>query len=304
MLFTLEECIKADERNCPGYTVACNGVAIVDPCTTRGRGYSFCCSLDECIIAYITDCPGYTVADEGVAVAVAQTSGDNRRRLSEGHTMHDTVITSYEMNTILKNCSDTNYDVVLYSSQDSFHFFLGIMVTKTRTTDVDEDENESTGMCVPVPLGFESRNGDKLVVRTTTTNGDNDDDLDGYRKHPLGSYKLDDIMEAFNKVEAIPVNEYNKITNNCVHFAQTIWRNLPVTEDPMLHSFLVSSIVHHNYFMEYAREHIGLSPFLSNILFGSKNTKIPAHYISVRLQKNSVAVVLISSFNHCCYTNF
>ena len=69
------------------------------------------------------------------------------------------------MTTILQNCSATNYDVVLYSSRDSFHFFLGIMGTKTRTADVDVAENEnSTSICVPVPLGFESRNGDKLVV--------------------------------------------------------------------------------------------------------------------------------------------
>ena len=74
--------------------------------------------------------------------------------------------------------------LVLYSSRDSFHFFLGIMGTETRTVDVDVAENEnSTSICVPVPLGFESRNGDKLVVRTTTTNNDDD----GCRKHPLGS---------------------------------------------------------------------------------------------------------------------
>ena len=202
------------------------------------------------------------------------------RMLSEGHNINDTVITSNEMDTILQNCIDTNYDVALYSSLDHFHFFIGIMVTKTTTT---VDEKENTGMCVPVPLGFESSNGDKLVVRTTTDN--DDDDFDGYQKHNFGSYKLGDIIEAFNQVDAIPVNEYNKITNNCVHFAQNIWRNLQVTEDPTLHSFLVSSIVNHNYFMDYAREHIGLSPFLSNILFGSKNTKIPAHYISVRMKQ-------------------
>jgi len=197
-----------------------------------------------------------------------------RRRLSDGRT----VITSDEMDTILQNCIDTNYDVALYSSLDHFHFFIGITVTETTTT---VDDTENTDICVPVPLGFESLNGDKRVVRTTTDEDENDDvdGLDGYQKHNFGSYKLGDIIEAFNTVDAIPVNEYDKITNNCVHFAQNIWRNLQVTEDPTLHSFLVSSVVNHNYFIDYAREYIGLSPFLSNIMFGSKNTKIPAHYI-------------------------
>ena len=217
----------------------------------------------------------------GMGYGVENCGLECRRMLSEGHNIHDTVITSNEMNTILQNCIDTNYDVVLYSSLDYFHFVIGIMVSETTDT---VDDYENTGICVPVPLGFESSNGDKLVVRITT-DGDGDDDFDGYRKHNFGSYKLGDIIEAFNQVDAIPANKYNKITNNCVHFAQNIWRNLQVTEDITLHSFLVSSIVNHNYFMDYAREHIGLSPFLSNILFGSKNTKIPAHYITVRMKK-------------------
>ena len=213
-----------------------------------------------------------------------------RRRLSDGRT----AITSDEMDTILQNCIDTNYDVALYSSLDHFHFFIGITVTETTTT---VDDTENTSICVPVPLGFESLNGDKRVVRTTTDEDENEnDDVDGYQKHNFGSYKLGDIIEAFNTVDAIPVNEYNKITNNCIHFAQNIWRNLQVTEDPTLHSFLVSSVVNHNYFIDYAREYIGLSPFLSNIMFGSKNTKIPAHYILVRMKK-----IIVWSLYCCLY---
>merc|ERR1712048_560569 len=61
--------------------------------------------------------------------------------------------------------------------------------------------------------------------------------------HPLGSARLDKIIEAFNSVEPLHSTNFDIETMNCFHFVQDMWRHLDLKEDESLMDFLVENIV-------------------------------------------------------------
>jgi hypothetical protein len=69
------------------------------------------------------------------------------------------------------------------------------------------------------------------------------EDIKDLPKHTLGVAALTDILKAEENAEAIDEASFDVRTNNCVHYASSIWRRLGFDETEDLADFVVDHII-------------------------------------------------------------
>lgn len=139
----------------------------------------------------------------------------------------DSTITKEDIPT---ECDDEMYDMALYALPGP-HFILA--GTKSL-------HSSSVNPICPKSIAFSTMDGGfgrKQMVSPYM------EDFKELPKHTLGVAALIDVLEAESSAEAIDEASYDMVKNNCVHYAQSIWRRLEIDETEDLGNFVVHNIV-------------------------------------------------------------
>lgn len=134
---------------------------------------------------------------------------------------------------IPSKCDDVVYDTGIYVLPGGPHFFI---------LGVKQDANVKG---CPPNIAFSSFEGQKKMSAVFM------DDTEGLSMYVLGAASLGNILQAEESAEAIDESVYNVATNNCVHYAQTIWRSLGFEETEEMATFIIENAVNDDHFMEY-----------------------------------------------------
>lgn len=155
---------------------------------------------------------------------------------------------------IPSNCFDEMYHVDLSAVIGVSHFFL----VGSKAEDSNENEN------CPASIAMDQFNWQKKIAMIV------EEDTKDLPKHRLGLASLGDILEAEEKVEAIPKEEYDYLSNGCAHYAQRIWRHLVFEETDALANFFVENVVEDSRAVEHAQKSKRGLRALASLVVGGK----------------------------------
>jgi len=137
--------------------------------------------------------------------------------------------TNADSDDIPPSCKDLDYDVALYAIENP-HFSLVATLNEVASA-------TATALDCPEIIAFNSLSGEKKIHFV-------DESLaQDIPHHKFGAAKLGSILKAEEKAKPIQDSEFDIATNNCVHFAASIWRQLGFKEDAELAQFLIENIV-------------------------------------------------------------
>ena len=83
------------------------------------------------------------------------------------------------------------------------------------------------------------------------------EDITEYQKHHLGQAILGNVLKAEEKTNPTDEAAFNLATNNCVHYARSLWRLLDFPESDELARFVIENVVNDPNFDTLARQHAG-----------------------------------------------
>ena len=149
---------------------------------------------------------------------------------------NDLVTCFAEDSTITKEdipaeCGDEMYDMALYALPGP-HFILA----GTKSLD-----SSSVNPICPKSIAFSTMDGGQMGRKQIVS--PYMEDIKDLPKHTLGVAALADMLEAESSAEAIDDESFDLATNNCVHYASSIWRRLGFDETEDLANFLVHNII-------------------------------------------------------------
>ena len=149
---------------------------------------------------------------------------------------NDLVTCFAEDSTITKEdipaeCGDEMYDMALYALPGP-HFILA----GTKSLD-----SSSVNPICPKSIAFSTMDGGQMGRKQIVS--PYMEDIKDLPKHTLGVAALADLLKAEENAEAIDDESFDLATNNCVHYASSIWRRLGFDETEDLANFLVHNII-------------------------------------------------------------
>ena len=151
---------------------------------------------------------------------------------------NDLVTCFAEDSTIMKEdipaeCGNSNkmYDVALYALPGP-HFILA----GSKSLD-----SSSVNPICPKSVAFSTMDGGQIGRKQIVS--PYMEDIKDLPKHTLGVAALADLLKAEENAEAIDDESFDLATNNCVHYASSIWRRLGFDETEDLANFLVHNII-------------------------------------------------------------
>ncbi len=180
---------------------------------------------DEPETIYQVDCPAKGNGDTCTVKLAQQDEAGN-----------DLVTCFAEDSTITKEdipteCDDEMYDMALYALPGP-HFILA----GTKSLD-----SSSVNPICPKSIAFSTMDGGQIGRKQIVS--PYIEDIKDLPKHTLGVAALADMLEAESRAEAIGDESFDWATNNCVHYASSIWRRLGFDETQDLGNFVVHNII-------------------------------------------------------------
>jgi hypothetical protein len=174
----------------------------------------------------LTDCPAEVDGDTCTVMELGQ----------QNEAGNDLVTCFTEESAIMKEdipaeCDDEMYDMALYALPGP-HFILA----GTKSLD-----SSSVNPICPKSIAFSTMDGGQIGKKQIVS--PYMEDIKDLPKHTLGVAALADVLEAESGAEAIDAESFDFATNNCVHYASSVWRRLGFEETDDLANFLVHNII-------------------------------------------------------------
>ena len=142
-------------------------------------------------------------------------------------------------------CSSELYRVYLVSrpGENTPHFDLEVKPVAPSPTAGNANNNL---ICLDLGFSGVNRSGKKHIYDATMMidSDDGEGSVDAeLQSFLLGTADLGTIFTAYEAANPISNENYHIVTNNCVHFAASIWRMIGLPESNGLHDFLVKNIL-------------------------------------------------------------
>jgi hypothetical protein len=216
---------------------------------------------------YQVDCPAKGNGDTCTVMELGQ----------QNEAGNDLVTCFAEESTITKEdipaeCGDEMYDMALYALPGP-HFILAA----TKSLD-----SSSVNPICPKSIAFSTTDGGQIGTKQIVSPYMEDFKFKDLPKHHLGVAVLADVLEAEENAEAIDEASFDVRTNNCVNYAQRIWRRLGFDETEDLADFVVDHIIidedlvenmlsrHGGRMLLKAMRTKGLEKFVRNVVYSQR----------------------------------
>lgn len=199
--------------------------------------FLFCASVEFCFLKRKITCR--QIKDMLGSEVVTHSNSAGEKGTDHESLCGSIVIYGKDEDTSLTDkCGNILYRVGLKSTNE-YNGAPHFAVLGTLDPDNESDSNMMiNSVHCPQVIVLEGHSRHKIKFSIETFFDGVDEDM-----YVFGKVALGELLDAENKAAAIVDEEYNFVTNNCVHYAASLWQNLGFHNTKELGEFLVKQIV-------------------------------------------------------------